>query len=82
MELAYDADDRTITIRSSPPPRTDYYLVREYGRGRRMRLVSAIRLLKRHDVKIEQTLIFRRPKLTDCNGEPLIVLQLDKARPL
>jgi hypothetical protein len=41
-----------------------------------MRLVSAIRLLKCHGIKVEQTLIFRSPQVVHVNREPVIVLEL------
>jgi hypothetical protein len=76
--LDYDPNQRTISIRSAPAPRTDYYFVREYGRRGRMRLVSAIRFLKRHDIMVDRTVIVQAPKCVFIQDEPAIVLALGR----
>lgn len=71
---------QTIGVKYPVPREGDLYFVRSYGRGGRMRVVSAIRLLKQFGIKIEQTLVFHDPPLTYFNGEPMLVLELDKAK--
>src|SRR5437773_1340660 len=79
VALVCDPAQRTIGIRCPVPREGDLYFVRPYGRGGRMRVISAVRLLKQFDIKIEQTLKFHAPPLIHFNGEPMLVLELDKA---
>jgi hypothetical protein len=71
--------DPMIGVKYPVPLDYYFYRVRHYGRGGRMRVVSALRLLKQFDIKIEQTLIFYDPPLMPFNGEPMILLELDRA---
>lgn len=79
VTLHYCPVQRTIAVKYPVPGGGELYYVRPYGRGGRMRVVSAIRLLKRFDINIEQTLKFSAPQLVHFNWRPMLVLELDKA---
>jgi hypothetical protein len=50
--------------------------VRMYGRGRRMRIVRAMRMLKQYRIEVTETLQFVDPEIEKYDGEKMIVLEL------
>ena len=59
-----------------------FFAVCRYGRGRKLRVIRAARLLKQFGIEIDKTLVFVRPEVVRFDGVPMIVLELDQARPI
>lgn len=82
VTLLFDAASRRIGVKYPVTADGDFFAVRSYGRGRRLKIVRARRLLMQFGIEVKQTIVFDDPKVTRLNGVPMIVLELDKARPL
>ena len=60
----------------------NFFPVRRYGRGRKMRIVRGGRLLKQFGLELERTLSWTDPEMVEFRGEPMLVLWLDAGRPV
>ena len=58
---------------------SDCFRVRRYGRGRKMRIVRASRLLKQFGLQLEHTLRFHNAPVVTYRNEPMLLLELDHA---
>jgi len=76
VTLLYDAANRRIGIKFPVPLDRNFFPVRRYGRGRKMRIVRAARLLKQFGIRIDHTLIFNHCPTQTLNGHPMLVLSL------
>jgi hypothetical protein len=57
----------------------EYFRVRKYGRGRRMRIVRAARLFKQFSIRLDHTLKFHNPPVVTYHDQPMLLLDLDHA---
>lgn len=78
VALLFDAERRRIGVKYPVARDRNFFPARTYGRGRRMRIVRAARLLKQFGIKIERTLIFKNVETCRLNGDPMLVLKLDE----
>ena len=78
VTLLYDTDSRRIAIKYPVAPDQNFFPVRRYGRGRKMRIVRAARLLKQFGITVERTLIYKTPETQFLDGHPMLVLKLDE----
>ena len=76
ITLFYDAETNRLGIRGGRggDPSLHVFRARRYGRGGRLRVVRAGRLLKQFGIAITETLVFRP---TQTEPGPMIVLDLD-----
>ena len=75
ITLFYDAETNRLGIRGGRggDPSLHVFRARRYGRGGRLRVVRAGRLLKQFGIAITETLVFRP---TQTEPGPMIVLDL------
>jgi hypothetical protein len=66
----------TIAVKRPVPKDVHYFPVHEYGRGLRMRIVRAAKLLKQFGIKIEGTRVFEDIWVEMFEGEPMLMLDL------
>ena len=79
VTLMYEAKKRRIGVKFPVSADENFFPVRRYGRGRRMRIVRAARLLKQFGIEIERTLIFADAETVMFRGSPMLVLDLRAA---
>lgn len=82
VTLLYWAAERCIGVKFPVGLDRNFFLVRRYGRGRKMRIVRGGRLLRQFGLTVERTLVFENPEIVEFRGVPMIVLRLDEGRPL
>ncbi|MEP7214390.1 MAG: hypothetical protein ABI791_15035 [Acidobacteriota bacterium] len=78
VTLMYEPTKRRIGVKFPVTADKNFFRVRRYGRGRRMRIVRAARLLKQFGIEIERTLIFTNAETVTFRGSPMLVLPLDE----
>lgn len=78
VTLLYDAKRRSIGVKFPVSRDENFFPVRRYGRGRRMRIVRAARMLKQFKIEIERTLVFKDVEIDHLKGDPMLVLKLDE----
>ena len=76
VTLLYDRERRAIGVKCPVMWDEHFFRVRRYGRGRRIRVVRAARLLKQFGITIERTLIFSPVRAELFRDEPMLVLEL------
>lgn len=82
VTLLYDAKKGRVGVKFPHWTDENFFKVRNYGRGRRNRIVRGGRMLKQFGIVIEKTLVFRDPPLERKDGHPMLVLQLDAGEPV
>lgn len=80
VTLLYDEGKRSIGVKFPVSADGHFFPVKRYGRGRRMRIVRAARLLKQFGIAVERTLVFSPVRVETFRQEPMLVLELDTAR--
>ena len=80
VTLLYWAAERCIGVKFPVALDRNFFLVRRYGRGRRMRIVRGGRLLKQFGLTVDQTLVFENPETVEFRRARMIVLRLDEGR--
>jgi len=78
VTLLYDAKRRRIDVKFPVPIDRNFFPVRPYGRNRRMKIVSAARLLKQFGIEIDHTIICKNAETINLNGHPMLILNLDE----
>src|SRR5476651_766561 len=58
VTLLYDAKTRSIGVKYPVARDLHFFPARRYGRGRRMRIVRAARMLKQFGIEVDRTLVF------------------------
>jgi hypothetical protein len=58
----------------------EFFRVRRYGRGRKMRIVSASRLLKQFGLQLDHILKFHNTPVVIYRNEPMLLLDLSLAK--
>ena len=79
VTLMYDRKRRQIGVKFPVSKDGNFFRVRRYGRGGRMRIVRAARMLKQFGIEVENTLVFRDAATAVYRGSPMLLLPLDKA---
>lgn len=77
VTLLYDERTRCIGVKYPVPVDRHFYPARRYGRGRRMRIVRAARMLKQFGIEVERTLRFPDVRVEIFRKERMLVLELD-----
>lgn len=77
VTLLWDEKRRRIGVKFPVVGEKEFFPVRNYGRGGRMRVVRATRLLKQFGINVERTLIFRDVEMEIFDGVPMLILELD-----
>ena len=80
VALLYDPKKRRIGVKFPVTEDDDFFPVRRYGRGRRMRIVRGGRLMKQFGVEVSGTIAFVNPEIENFRGSPMIVMPLDRGR--
>lgn len=80
VTLLYDATTRTIGVKFPVAIDRHFFPARAYGRGRRMRIVRAERMLKQFGIEIERTLVFVGARSVKFQGSPMLVLPLEEVK--
>jgi len=78
VTLLYDASRRRIAIKFPVAIDRNFFPVRPYGRGLRMRIVSPARLLKQFGIEIDHTIICKNAQTINLDGHPMLILNLDE----
>ncbi|MEP6847421.1 MAG: hypothetical protein ABI999_01105 [Acidobacteriota bacterium] len=82
VSLFFDRAQNAIGVKFPISADRNFFPVRAYGRGRRMRIIRAARLLKQFEIEINQTLAFRPTPIATYDGHPMLVLHLDAGKPI
>ena len=82
VTLLYDARTRSIGVKCPVAMDQHFFPARRYGRGRRMRIVRAARMLKQFGIEVAATLVFPNVEVRLFGKEPMLVLALGEAREL
>lgn len=77
VTLLYDTQENRIGVKYPVPADRNFFPARGYGRGNRMRVVRAARMMKQFGVRIGKTLVFIDPELAWLDGSPMLILPLD-----
>jgi hypothetical protein len=80
VTLMFDPTHRRIGVKFPVTQDRDWFPVRRYGRGRKMRIVRAWRLLQQFEIEITETLRFVNPAIETFKGDPMIVLPVHNAK--
>ena len=78
VALFYDRERRAIGVKFPVAADRNFYPVRRYGRGRKMRIVRAARMMKQFGIEIERTLAFENVPVVIYRDSPMLVLELDR----
>lgn len=82
VTLMYDAERRAIGVKRPVGADKHFFPVRRYGRGLRMHIVRAAKLLTQFGVTIERTRVFEDISVELFDGEPVLLLELDSTSEL
>lgn len=81
VTLLYDTDARLLGVKYPVAIDRHFFTARRYGRGRKMRIVRAARLLKQIGITVGRTLVFENVSVEAFKpGEPMLVLDLNHTR--
>ena len=80
VTLLYDEKTRVIGVKFPVVMDRHFFPARRYGRGRRMRIVRAARMLKQLGIEVAATLVFPNVEVRAFGKEPMLVLGLNTAR--
>jgi hypothetical protein len=72
----------TIAVKRPVGKDRHFFPVRHYGRGQRMHIVRAAKLLKQFGITIERTLVFEDVWVEVFDGEPALLLDLESTSEL
>ena len=78
LTLMLDEAVRRIGVKYPVPKDRNFFKVRKYGRDGKMSVVRVRRVLKERGVEIEGLIVFKEPKIELINGDPMIVLELNR----
>ncbi len=82
VTLLWDETRRRIGVKSPVGLDWHFFPARRYGRGRRLRIIRAARMLRQFGISVERTLMFRNVNVMFIGGEPMLVLEMDTAAEL
>jgi hypothetical protein len=82
VTLMYDAERRAIGVKRPVGKDRHFFPVRRYGRGQRMHIVRAAKLLEQFGITIERTRVFEDISVEVFEGEPMLLLELDSTSEL
>ena len=80
VTLLYDVKTRTIGIKYPVVMDRHFFPARRYGRGRRMRIVRAARMLKQFGIEVDATLVFPNVEVKAYGREPMLVFSLEDGK--
>ena len=80
VTLLFDAASGRIGVKYPVALDRHFFSLRRYGRGRRLRIVQAARLLKQFEIAISRTTVFCNIKAVNYNGQPMLMLDLNDTR--
>ncbi len=78
VTLLCDPGRGLIGIKFPVPRDQNFFPARPYGRGRKMKIVRAARMLKQFGLTIDQTIICKNPELRSLDDQPMLVISLDR----
>ena len=76
VALVYDRAGRRIGVKFYEYSDASSYPVKPYGRGGRMRIVRASRLLERFGLSVKETLVFENAAVVESGKVKMLVLEL------
>jgi hypothetical protein len=76
VTLLYDPKTHTIGVKFPVAADRNFYMVRRYGRERKMRIVRANHALKQFGIRVDHTLKFYNPPVVTYRNEPMLLLDL------
>ena len=77
VALYFDRERRAIGVKFPVAADRNFYPVRRYGRGRRMRIIRAARMMRQFGIEIERTQKFENAPVVMFHDSPMLVLELD-----
>lgn len=80
VALLFDAKERKIGVKFPVTADRNFFRVRRTGRGKRTRVVRALRLLRQSGFSVDRTIVFTNVQIEKFRGDPMLVLSLDEAR--
>ena len=80
VTLMFDPTSKMIGLKYPVTEDRDWFPVKRYGRGRKMRIVRAMRLLQQFEIEVTQTLRFVNPEVVSFQGQKMLVLQMPGAK--
>ncbi len=80
VTLLYDPVTKCIGVKHPVARDLYFFPVRRTGRGRRTFIVRAARLLKQFGIEVTTTVVFKNVAVETLNGNPMLVLEMGKAR--
>lgn len=78
VTLLYDETHHRIGVKYPIPLDRNFFPARRYGRGRKMRIIRAMRMLKQFGITINQTIIYKNCTTQLLDGHPMLVLNLNE----
>ena len=82
VTLLYDEKTRSIGVKFPVAVDRHFFPARRYGRGRRMRIVRAAKMIKQFGIEVTNTLVFQNVEVKYFDRSPMLVLELGRAREL
>jgi hypothetical protein len=76
VTLLYYEKERCVGVKYPRAADGNFFPVRRYGRGRKMRIVRARRMLEQFGIKLERTLVFSNVQTQLWGRDPMLVLEL------
>ena len=77
VTLLFDAKQRRIGVKFPVREDKSFFPVRRCGRGRRTRVVRALRLLRQSGFNVDETIVFKDVEIETLRGDPMLVLSLN-----
>ena len=78
VTLLFDAKKRRIGVKFPVPADRNFFPVRRRGRGKRTRVVRALRLLRQSGFRVERTIVFKNVEIERLRGDPMLIRSLEE----
>ena len=79
VTLLYDSERALIGIKFPVAVDRHFFRVCRYGRGKRQRIVRALRMVRQFRIHVDQTIVFRDIERSFYNHEHILILDLKTA---
>lgn len=80
VTLLYDEERSLIGIKYPVAIDRNFFRVRQYGRGKRQRIVRAQRMMSQFRISVNRTLVFTSVQKVLYNEKPMLLLDLKTVR--
>ena len=79
VTLLWDAEHRRIGVKFPLAGENHFFFVRRYGRGRRLYIIRASKMMRQFGIEITETVKFPEAHIILINQYPMLVLDLNTA---